>query len=61
MSWLALELGISRQMLYQVLRGKERSQPVEEALSEMCPDLPEWPQQRINTSGAIPLLEFLKR
>jgi len=60
MKGLARELGVSRQMLYKVLKVDPhyRSGSVEEKLSEMFPDLPDWPPREGDPTGAIPLDEW---
>lgn len=61
MAWLARELGCSRQALYQVLDGQERSRGIEERLSTMFPELPDWPPQAVvvYVDGAVELGEWL--
>lgn len=55
MSWLAKELGVSRNGLYRILAGDYHNVEVEEALSEMFPALPPWR----DTSGAVPIREII--
>jgi hypothetical protein len=63
MAWLARKLGCSRQMLYGVLAGSERSALIEQRLGEMFPELPEWPPssqgERVEVTGAVELTEWL--
>ena len=61
-SWLAGELGVSRQMLYEVLREARRSADIEDRLTEMFPGVPEWPPSgyRGSFAGAVPISELTK-
>jgi hypothetical protein len=59
MAGLARELGISRQTLYCVLGLRFRSADLESALTEMFPDLPEWPMRGSwGLDGAVPIREW---
>jgi hypothetical protein len=62
MGWLAEQLGVSRQVLYQVLNLEERSVAIEAALSEMFPGLPGWPHRgaKLGEGDVMTLEEFLE-